>query len=325
MITISKEDFEKYLGEIGNKNNNLEDLIKIHKSLIGKVYGKNIDCAIRFISKLFAISYGQNYPYSYTKGASDFIKSKYLSDYFKAEIKKVIKDSDNIIDSLDSVKLINDMCEKEIKEIMDAINKYYKHRDGTDKSELLRFFEAYLYNLDGKGVISYLKNNIHPRNTAFYILESSGVCSEAGYLSGRGANLRDLNDEHLIAIFNKLLVLDINYALEFVKMVDGMEILGGTEFIETFHRFVRNKFVNVESDISTNNISLEGLHGGTRDIVAVASIISAKNRNRESEITLTKLIKSRFMQSIEPKIDIIDPNFMKSLRETRLLRLRRTK
>ena len=55
--------------------------------------------------------------------------------------------------------------------------------------------------------------------------------------SGALSTIKQLN--------NQLKFLDKEYALEFVKMVNDMETLGATEFIESFYLFATNKFKNL--------------------------------------------------------------------------------
>ena len=58
------------------------------------------------------------------------------------------------------------------------------------------------------------------------ILATSGVHPVASYYSGRGVNLGDLSDSHLVSIFKKLLKYDVTYAYNFVELIQKMNILG---------------------------------------------------------------------------------------------------
>lgn len=127
-------------------------------------------------------------------------------------------------------------------------------------------------------------------------------------IQGRGVKECDLNANNLEEIFNKLCVLDKDYALEFVKMVYSMKTLGATEFIESFYLFAMNNFKHFASNITDSNISFGNSNDKNRHAIAVGIIMSSIGSNDMStQIYMTEVIKKNFISQIRGKLRRIDP------------------
>lgn len=279
------------------------------KEVVEKLKGKRVeeeyntidDCGVYFVSALLDSDCGRTIVYAYDEMELDFINSKYLSDYFKDSIKELLEGtmSEEIESILNSSKTINQMSEEEIKKIYDAIVEYYRINGKSPKSNISSKILTYLYKLDGKGVTSFIKNNINGEDIARQMLLTSGLNSRASYYSGRGVNYSDLNEDNLVAIFQKLLRFDEKFALSFVDMVCGMKTLGATEFINSFIRLGANKFEYNSKNIDESNVSLDGVSGRTRDAVAFVSIFSTMNgRDDEYQKEASKEMKLNFLKKI---------------------------
>ncbi len=219
--------------------------------------------------------------------------------------------SDYILNLLTSDRLINDMSEGEILSIYSAIKEFYNK---TTKSEIVTVasdFMSLVYKLNGPGVVSFIKNNVNARDLARHILLTSGLDDSASYYSGRGVNYGDLSENNLVAIFSKLLKVDMDYGMNFVDMVRQMKTLGATEFINSFMRFAANGFKSNTQNIEDSNVSLDGVYGNARDTVAFISIFSAMNRGNDQEyqIRASEQMKDSFMLKIRPVLQSINPDY----------------
>lgn len=312
---ISMEDYTKAESRIDYMNDE-EEFIETHKKLVGNSckneYWEIKDCGVNFIKEFLARDWGRSIVYEYSNGAQKFIKSKYLSDYFKTSIKELLanqKINEELLNILNSEKSINDMSEEEITLIYSTIKDTYAKTDGKIVNVASQIIPL-LYKLDGSGVASFLKNNVSNEKLASQILLTSGLSDRASYYSGRGVKPGDLNENNLVAIFNKLIKIDINYGINFVEMVKEMETLGATEFINSFMNFASNNFYVNELIIENNNISLDGLYGGTRDAVGYISIIESMNSdNYNYQKMLSNQMKSSFLAKVMPVLQSIDPDY----------------
>ena len=206
--------------------------------------------------------------------------------------------------------MISEMTEEEIKLINRAIDNYYNNPKRPKKSSIIGYFTTYLYKLEGEGVALYIKNNIDNDDIARHILDNSGLNHRSSGYSGRGLNCGDMNTDKLVVIFNKLLAIDSNYALSFVKMVLHMKTLGATEFIESFKRLAARGFNFETLCVSDSNISFDGVYGEDRHAVAMASIFSVlgSNTSQEYEIMGAENLKRSFIYQISNVLDKIDPD-----------------
>ena len=65
-------------------------LIKRHKSLIEEDKRNSTSIAVSLVAGILGEDYGRTSPHSYKESEQEFLNSKYLSDYFKLGIKKMI-------------------------------------------------------------------------------------------------------------------------------------------------------------------------------------------------------------------------------------------
>ena len=147
------------------------------------------------------------------------------------------------------------------------------------------------------------------------MLWTSGLNDRASYYSGRGVNFSDLGAQNLVAIFEKLLRLDVNYALNFAKMVCLMRTLGATEFINTFFKFAENDFSTDGLFFDKKNESLDGVYDEERNMVGFATLVSALSRGNDDEYQYkaSENMKKAFLSRIEDYVNEIDPEEMNLL------------
>ena len=306
-IEISMDDYNKIKSRIDLMITE-EELIESHKRLVGKTcksdYYEIKDCGAEFIKELLSRDWKRSIFYHYSQGAENFIQSKYLSDYFKSSIRELLSSeelSEEVINAINSDKLINEMSAEELSGIYSSISDFYRKSE-QETSNIAGSIMSFLYKLNGKGVVSFIKNNVNNRDLASHILLTSGLNDRASFYSGRGVNYGDLNEKNLIAIFGKLLKLDQSYATEFVEMVKQMKTLGATEFINSFMNFADSGFKSEHLKNEDSNISLDGLYGQARDTVAFVSIPSAMSRGNDMDyqISLSEGMKHSFISRIRP-------------------------
>lgn len=314
---ISMEDYREIESKV-ERTMGEEELIETHKKLIGKSceFWKIKDCGVDFINKIFSLEYGRTYHYSYTLGIEDFIKSKYLSDYFKTSICELLSDedlSDETLNALVGDKEINDMSEEEISLIYFAIKRFYAKSEKTETANVANYFMALLYKLNGPGVVAFIKNNVNSEDLASHILLTSGLNNRASYYSGSGVDLAYLNGNNLVSIYRKLLKVDVEYGINFVDMVNKMETLGASEFISTFMSFAANGFKTEALNIENSNVVLDGLHGKERGRVAFLATSSLMTRGDESyQIMASEQIKNDFMKKIGRVQPLVNTNYARA-------------
>lgn len=296
-----QDNYKRYFSSLS-----CEQMIDIIDYLKGKSTSGEFeeidDCAVDLLSRFLTMDWGRSIVIEYTKEQKKFIKSTYLSNFFKESIKEMLGDtiSEKVNEVLNSEKNINDMTEEEIKTIREAIEEYYRINRKSPKSNISSRFMSYIYKLNGKGVASYIKNNIPPYELAKHMLITSGVNDRASYYSGRGVNYGDLSDKNLAAIYKKLYILDYKYASSFVWLVNNMRTLGATEFIESFLNLGRVGFDTTKYNIvSDKNISLDGLKGEAAYLVGAISFFETSRRNEEYQIDASECMKLAFHRRID--------------------------
>jgi len=111
----------------------------------------------------------------------------------------------------------------------------------------------------------------------------------------------------------KCLILTNN----FMNMVIDMKILGATEFINSFKELVKNNFNIMDTKITNNNVSLDDVHGETRDVVAFLSIISSRDRDDEEyQILQSDRMKRAFLIDIKNMMKKSDLKLYKKIENT---------
>ena len=296
---ISYEEYKKYKDIINFTTDS--NIINIHKELIGKKvsgsYFSIDDCGSEIIKDflLYDRYHGLKYDYD-DHYAGIFLKSDYLSDYFKSSIKEYLSGrniSERVENALDSETSFNEMSSRDIK----AINTYISASKGNGKKDnIAPFFLFYITKLDGEGPKTFVKNDLDKNYIASDILNRSGMSDRASYYSGRGVNTGDLNNEHLSSIFKKIYKLDKKYSLEFIKLLDKIQILTATRFINNFYNFVNNGFSTKDLEIETGDYSLDNVYDKARDMVALVSAYSfieeCKKDKAEQEYEKNKKIST---------------------------------
>ena len=293
-----------------------EDFVKYHQQLIGKFYtdycSRKKDCAVSFIRRLLDRDYGRSIVYNYRDGAKEFIASKYLSDYFKNSIKQLAdNDEVEIKEILESNKLVSEMTCEELTSIYSFIKDKYTDLDKDNIDNVASCFITYLHKLESKDISLFFKNNFSCYYLSEHILNTSGLSTRASYYSGRGVNYGDLNEENLVSIFEKLLKIDVEYAFNFVQMVQNMKTLGATEFITSFKGFAANGFKNKDYNISESNVSLDGVYDDERFVVALASFGSLFDSHSENmQVNMSNNIKRNFIHQIKPILKHVAPEML---------------
>lgn len=304
MNKIDYEIYKKYACSVSSLNQ--EQLNEALTILKGKStedeYEEVIDdCAVSLLSKFLRLDWGRSIVFEYSQSQKKFLKSKELSNYFKESIKELLGDSisEELENILNSDKDINDMSEEEIKALYLEVENYYKTNGKSPKSNISSRLMSYFYKLNGKGVLSYIKNTTYPSILAREILLTCGLNDRSSYYSGRGVNYGDLNDKNLVAIYKKLLKFDPSYAKDFVELVNNMRTLGATEFIDSFINFGYSNFSLKKDVISDENVSLNGVHGDARYVVAAVSMFEFGRRDEGYQVSATEDMKEAFNCKIE--------------------------
>lgn len=195
-----------------------------------------------------------------------------LLNEFKELIYLNIKDynySEELKELLTGDKHFNDFTKEEIKRIMnfdvpdgnrERYNRYCYH------------LTNYLFVLDGLGVIQYLKE-AYGDNLPIEMLKRSNVCTSAFYYSGYGVDYSILGERHLFSLYRKFVKYYPDKIEEFIKLVNGIDLLTATEFVNNYMKFVRNG-LNSDFIFEKGNISINGLDCDKRDSLGLISAFS---------------------------------------------------
>ncbi|MGD9726947.1 MAG: hypothetical protein AB7L09_00660 [Nitrospira sp.] len=132
-----------------------------------------------------------------------------------------------------------------------------------------------------------------------HLLDSRRFVTEAGlsrrpaYYSGRGAIRCDLNEVHLMKIYQQ--ILDARFpgaAIEFIKLVASMQTLSATEFLQEFYRLEREGWIFKPGDAPTQWAIDGRMDDGSLQVSAMASIFQALSGPKRDE---TPSIKFGFL------------------------------
>ena len=223
-----------------------------------------------------------------------FINSSFVSDYIKNSIKKFIPTDSEI----DLSKRINEMSSQETKILVEAARKGCN--EGEVSFDLCDVLNKFLYFSDGEGQKIYIKNNVNKGIISQFILKNARIVARPSYYAGRGVRKIDLNADHLTSIYISLRKIDPIYASEFVKLVNNMETLGASEFIDTFFNFVLCNFDSTVTPITKTNIVLNDVDRLDRSKVAFTTIVSILENEQTSSTAkfLTEEIKREFLEKV---------------------------
>ena len=213
--------------------------------------------------------------------------------------------SKELTELLNSEKQINDYSKEEINKIMKlliTISNPLPDKERYDYGALCYTLETYLFVLDGKGPIEYIKEE-YGKELPKAILDKSNLSSRASYYSGYGVDTTLLGERHLFSIYKKFVKYYPDKTEEFAKLVDSIPKLTPTEFINNYFLFVENGF-NSDFQNKEGNISVDGLHGQARDLVGAVSIFSLFNKeqsdlDRYFESRAEASIRKEFKEKIE--------------------------
>ena len=243
----------------------------------------------------------------YNKGTEEFLKSDYLSEELKKEINDVLNGncSEDLMELLTSEKRFQEFSKEEIKEIGNSLHRTCDKLSNEQKKkkcgEIYEIYDDYIFVIDGIGPIEYTKEK-NGAELPIIMLEKTSLPSHASYYSGYGVDSRYLGEKHLFSLYKKFAKFYPDKKEEFVKMVENIRRLTPTEFVTNYLSFVRN---GLDSNFKNKNgnISVDGLHAETRDLVGALSIFSLfhneSDNDRSDELERHFLIRNEFFKMID--------------------------
>ena len=140
--------------------------------------------------------------------------------------------------------------------------------------------DDYLFVLDGVGVVQYIKEK-YGDTLPIEMLTRSNVSSSAFYYSGYGVDYSILGEGHLFSLYRKFVKYYPDKVEEFISLVNSIDLITPTEFVNNYMIFVRNG-LNSNFMLKKGNISIEGLDGNKRDALGPISLFSLFD-SRESK------------------------------------------
>ena len=236
-----------------------------------------------------------------------FIKSKYLSNYMKKNLIELSTYSrkcfsDKAIEALNSNKDFKDMSPEEIKEIYYSYDRYYEHRrnEAPDlPSNMGAYFNKLLLNLKNEGVKELILENDDLREYYVeYLFFSNNIIHMASFYSGLGVRSSDLNYKHLSSFYYQLKRISDKWAKEFVKLVQGIDILGASQFINAFDKFAKDGFTCMKNKSDDNDKKNDRLSKEQQEAVSIMGFIASFGKKTEDNIRDTELMKNDFLRNI---------------------------
>lgn len=272
---ILKDEYNDLLRKSRYLVEDVNVIIEVYKYLKNKTISINNDvydkAHIYFLDDLFLLTTSPRC-HGFSEIEEEFIKSSFLSSEFKEEIYLTFKDydcSDELKELLNGDKDFNDFTKEEIKLIMN-FNVPEDNREWYDHH--LYLIDSYLFVLDGLGVVQYIKEK-YSDTLPVEMLTRSNVSSSAFYYSGYGVDHSILGEKHLFSLYRKFVKYYPDKTEEFIKLVNGMDLLTATEFVNNYMKFVRNGLYS-DFIFEKGNISINGLDGDKRDSLGLISAFS---------------------------------------------------
>ena len=249
-------------------------------AIVKEGYDSVIDKAhICFLDDLFLLTTSDR-RHGFSEIDEEFIKSSFLSSEFKEEIYLTLKDydcPDELKELLNGDKDFNDFTKEEIELIMN-FNVPEDNREWHEHH--LYLIDDYLFVLDGVGVVQYIKEK-YGDTLPIEMLTRSNVSSSAFYYSGYGVDYSILGEGHLFSLYRKFVEYYPDKVEEFISLVNSIDLITPTEFVNNYMIFVRNG-LNSNFMLKKGNISIEGLDGNKRDALGPISMFSLFD-SRESK------------------------------------------
>ena len=104
------------------------------------------------------------------------------------------------------------------------------------------------------------------------ILKENNLNPREDFYQGRNVNKIDITGDILFKMFGMLFKKDVNYAIEFIKMIKEMRVLRAREFIKTFKNFANNNFTFDSTLIEHSNVTFG--NGNNEDFQSAVAFIS---------------------------------------------------
>ena len=281
--TLEYDEYIKIVHQAINMN--CQDIINIHKGLIG-ITDTNSLCKTEygesFILNILNYDFGYNYVKDTPVELLKFFNSKHTSDYLKKIINKYNNNQSSYISNLvNSDKDIKDFNEEELYSIYKLLELY----------GLSEIIIALSFKLESFGAINFLNNKVNPITLIKRIIYTSGLSARPEYYARRGARLADLNGKMLYSIYNKLVRLDEYKGLNMAIMTLSMKSMSATEFLENLYLLVENNYNLDDLQFGNNNYSLCSSRYNERKEVATCIYTTSLNNIKIDD---TEKIKEQF-------------------------------
>ena len=297
---ISENEYEKHVKKTRYLIEDINILIDTYKYLENKKLFQNEkvydNAHLIFLQDLFFKTKSDRLS-GFNNIDEEFLKSVFLSDRLKKEIYFSIKDyncSNEIKELLNGNKHFNDFTKDEIEEIMNII----------PNNELLHYvIDDYLFELDGLGAVQYIKEK-YQEKLPIELLDRSNVVTSASYYSGYGVNHSLLGDGHLFSLYKKFVKYYPDKVDEFLKLINCMDMITPTGFINNYMTFVWN---GLDSNfmMKEGNFSIDDVHGNQRDaigFISLFSIIGKTKKELEMQNWFDKRSSDEIKRDFEQKI-----------------------
>ena len=322
-IFIEEKEFDRYtkiamygLKYYGSNSTDINELYKIYEYLKDKrsvmQYGE-IEVPNAHLAFLSAALMRSNCSTEYKSEIEEFLKSDYIAKEIKEELRCVIADSccsKQLSELINSERPINDFSKEEISLIMDLLLRIYNEASEPDIKKRCNDFEFvlrdYLFILDGKGPIEYIKER-YKEKLPVIIIEKSGLIASPVHYAGYGIDRSLLGESHLYSIYKQFFKYYPDKSDEFVNMVNSIDNLTPTEFLTNYFLFIQNG-MSSNFERKSGNISLDGVSGPQRDFLGIVAIQPLLKKDYKSEYykwqeemntRMQNEIKKSFVEKVE--------------------------
>ncbi len=247
---IGEFEYRKFYGKIKFNDESLteEQLIGICEYLDGKKYQDGVNVVENVLNDFlwFIIRKPSKDPY-YLPAVESFLKSDYFSNKLKNDISLIsqkVSGHTKLKKILESPTHLNDFDSATLQDIVKVFREYRekKKEDPNVNGLANQIFRRYMFVLDGEGPYQFVKSEYSDTELAKMFLSHAGLHQFAAHYNGVGVNLLELNEEHLIAIYESFERYLPDKKDEFVKLVRRNDSFAPGNFVNSYYKFVENGF-----------------------------------------------------------------------------------
>ena len=244
---MEKENYFNYVeSTLGDDTTSFEKLVATHQHLGNftvDFYGQSTQAGVEFVK---AILNCPRFSPTIPAGVKEFINSDYLSSIFS---KQILALADKMPDYKEMKpflisKRVSDYSLPELQYAGGVFKDYGFRFKNTGIVDTFGYsdFMQYMFFLDSDAARALIPKNLSSQMLGRMMLENSGLMATPFHYPTKESRIEDLNENHMFAIYEKMVRFLPEHAEEYLKLIDCIDNLNAAEFIKNFNFFVENDF-----------------------------------------------------------------------------------